>query len=434
MSINCKSSCVPYVTEKNVTSATVDSYQCVNNSSKCSNTVSPAAFPVSVVIDTSKSPDTIYHISVGPLDGGLNNLNYDLIIDKNGAGTLGPTIPNGVSVSFPLGQGGNQPCGNPDSAVTRITLVSANNSLYPADSTLEMPYQTNDNYTINVLSCCGTNGTKSIDVAFERPLWQAIIPECPNGSGIASNTPDCVSPCQNVKVPLLFINGQTTIDGSDVADMLFTIYDKYSYEEECPLPKTRTCSVNYVDKIDLVKTVLRVCSAKMVSVVRGKGDTLYCKADYIWMNLKPTTYLTTFYDNLITYGMLKFILSRLLYGNFDINYLLANKNEQFLYDLGHSRFCAFIQNFEDCQSPIYGYNKYFKKEKVCEEVKHHDKHDKPVKHDKHDKPVKHIKDLEKIEEIDFRYENNDEKEVKKPKKSKKSIKTKKNDINSEDFS
>jgi len=430
MSINCKSSCVSYVTEKNITSATVDSYQCVNNSSKCSNTVSPPAFPVTVTIDTSKSPDTIYHISVGPV-GNPTNLNYDLIIDKNGAGTLGSNIPNGVSISFPLGQGGNQQCGSPNSAVTRITLVFANNSLYPDGSTFEMPYQTNDNYTINALSCCN-NGTKSIDVAFERPLWQAIIPECPNGSGIASNTPDCVSQCQNIKVPLLFINGQTTIDGSDVADMLFTIYDKYSYEKEEPLSKTKGCSVNYVDKIDLVKTVLRVCSAKLVSVVRGKGETLYCKADYIWMNLKPTAYLTTFYDNLIAYGMLKFILCRLLYGNFDINYLLSSKNDQFLYDLGHSRFCAFIQNFEDCQSPIYGYNKYFKKEKVCDEVKD----------DKHDK---HIKEIEKIEEIDFRYENNDNKkekkskkvkevkEVKEVKKSNKSKKSNKNDINSEDF-
>jgi len=458
MSINCKSSCVSYVTEKNITSATVDTYQCVNNSSKCSNTVSPAAFPVTVTIDTSKSPDTIYHISVGPV-GNPTNLNYDLIIDKNGAGTLGPNIPNGVSISFPLGQGGNQPCGSPDSAVTRITLVFANNSLYPSGSTSEMPYQTNDNYTINVLSCCN-NSTKSIDVAFERPLWQAIIPECPNSSGIASNTPDCVSPCQNVKVPLLFINGQTTIDGSDIADMLFTIYDKYSYENPIPLPKTKVCSVNYVDKIDLVKTVLRICSVKIVSVLRGKGSTAYCKADYIWMNLKPTTYLTTFYDNLIAYAMLKFILSRLLYGNFDINHLLANYNEKFLHDLGHSRFCAFIQNFEDCQSPIYGYNKYFKKEKVCDEVKpdKHIKHDKPIKEteeieeidfryekaeeaeedDKKEKKAKKAKKVEKIEKIDFRYEKDEKgdkkvKETKEIKEIKKSKKSNKNDINSEDF-
>lgn len=364
MSIICNSQCVPYTTNNNITRATIESYKCVNNSSKCSNTVSPPAFPVSIIVDNSKAPNTIYHISVGPLDG-INNLNYDLIIDKNGAGTL-ENIPTGVSISFPLEQGGDQSCGNPNSAVTKITLVFPNNSLYPLGSTSEMPFQINDNYTINVLSCCNT---KSVDVIFERPLYMAMVTEC--------NTPDCASPCANVKVPLLFINGQTTINGSDVADMLFNIYDKYSYEEECPLPKNLVCSVNYVDKIDLIKTQLRVCSAKMISVVRGEGATLYCKADFIWMNLKPTTYLTTFYERLIKYGMLKFILSRLLYGDFNINYLLGKYNDKFLANLGRSRFCAFIQNFNDCQSDIYGYNQYFKKEIKCKETQE----TKEIKHE-----------------------------------------------------
>jgi hypothetical protein len=115
--------------------------------------------------------------------------------------------------------------------------------------------------------------------------------------------------------------------------------------------------------------MLRVCSAKMISVVKGQGKTLYCKADFIWMTLNPTTYLTTFYERLIKYGMLKFILSRLLYGDFNINYLLGKYNDKFLANLGRSRFCAFIQNFNDCQSDIYGYNQYFKKGEKCEEVK-----------------------------------------------------------------
>lgn len=366
MSIICNSSCVPYVTNNDITKAIIESYKCVNNSSKCSNTVSPPAFPVSITIDNSKAPNTIYHISIGPVEG-INNLNYDLIIDKNGAGTLG-NVPEGVSISFPLGQDGVQSCGNPNSAVTKATLTFPNNSLYPFGSTSEMPFQVNDSYTINVLSCCNT---KSVDVIFERPLYMAMVTEC--------NTPDCASPCANVKVPLLFINGQTTINGSDVADMLFTIYDKYSYEEECPLPKNLVCSVDYVDKIDLVKTVLRVCSAKMVSVVRGNLPTLYCKADFIWTTLKPTQYLTTFYERLIKYGMLKFILSRLLYGDFNINYLLGKYNDKFLANLGRSRFCAFIQNFNDCQSDIYGYNKYFKKEIKCNEtpeIKHKETEEK----------------------------------------------------------
>ncbi len=354
MSIICNSLCVPYVTNQSVAKATIESYQCVNNASKCSNTVSPPAFPITITIDNSQAPNTIYHISIGDI-GGSDSLEYDLIIDGNGSGTL-KNIPNGVSISFPLGQGGFQSCGNASSAVTKVLLSSSNNSLYPSGSTGETPFESGDSYTINVLSCCGM---RSVDVIFERPLKMAIVTEC--------NNLECLSPCKNIKIPAIFIAGQTTINGYDVADIIFKIYDKYSYKQEISLPKTRSCSFEYGDKIDLIETVLRVCNAKMVSVVKGKGPTLYCKADYIWMNLKPTTYLNTFYQRLIKYGMLKFILSRLLYGNFDINYLLGKNNNKFLTNLGHSRFCAFIQNFNDCQSDIYGYNKYFKKGKDCNE-------------------------------------------------------------------
>jgi hypothetical protein len=351
--------------------------------------VSPPAFPVAIAIDNSQAPTTIYHISIGPVEG-INNLTYDIIIDKNGSG-IPANISEGVSIDFPLGQGGFQSCGTPNSAVTKATLIFSNNSLNPIGSTLEVPFQVNDSYTINALSCCNT---KSVDVVFERPLYMAMVTEC--------NTLDCLSPCQNVKVPALIINGQTTINGSDVADMLFIIYDKYSYEEEKPLPKNLVCSVNYIDKIDLVKTVLRVCSAKMVSVVKGQGKTLYCKADFIWMTLDPTMYLTTFYERLIKYGMLKFILSRLLYGDFNINYLLGKYNDKFLNNLGRSRFCAFIQNFNDCQSDIYGYNQYFKEEKICDEAKDKEPKDKePKNKEPKNKEPKNKEPKDKKDDLSF---------------------------------
>ena len=49
--------------------------------------------------------------------------------------------------------------------------------------------------------------------------------------------------------------------------------------------------------------------------------------------------------------MTKYILARILYKSF---------NKQFLEDLGNSRFCGFLTIFEDCNSPIYGFNKFFK--------------------------------------------------------------------------
>lgn len=63
--------------------------------------------------------------------------------------------------------------------------------------------------------------------------------------------------------------------------------------------------------------------------------------------------------------MTRYILSRILYGNFDINYLLEIKYKRFIKDLGRSRFCRFIEFFENCTiSPDFseifvGYEKYF---------------------------------------------------------------------------
>jgi len=436
MSIICNSLCVPYITNKDVTMASITSYQCVNNSSKCSNTVSPPAFFVTVTIDKSQSPDTIYHISIGEI-GGIFNLNYDLKILENGAGIVS-NIPEGVSVNFPLGQGGNQSCGNPNSAVTKITLISSNNSLYPSAcpiSTVESPFKVDDTYTINVLSCCNTL-VPSVDVIFERPLWS----EAGGERADLCATLDCISTCDNVRVPVIIISGQTTITGSDMADILVTVYDKYSYEKPIPLPKTRICTVDYLDKIDLTKTVLRQCSAKMVSVVKGQGPTLYCKADFIWMNLMPTTYLATFYNLLIKYGMLKYVLSRLLYGDFNINYLLGKYNEKFLADLGHSRFCQYVTDFEDCQSDIYGFNKYFKTGNKCDEIAgHENKHEKVEnKHDNKHEKVEIIKKIDKRHHLSIdhikvdkieKFKNDDIKVIKNSKKHEK----KKHDLSFDDL-
>lgn len=367
MSIIYKSNCVPYTTHNNITSAVVPSYTFVSSDAKCSDTLSPSAYPVTITVDRSHSPTIIYHVSIGPV-GGQNNINYDFSILNNVA-TLG-NIPGGVSVVFgPNGNTGTQSCGNgqtrPNGATTIITLALENNSLYPT-SDGNPPFVINDRYIINTLSCCDTN---SVDVLFERPLWstEKICTEL-----------SCVSNCQNIKIPSILINGQTKINGSDVADMLFTIYDKYSYTKEKPLSSSQKhCTIEYLDKDKVDTTVLRQCSAKMVSVVRGKGETLYCKVDYIWLATDPNMYFTTLYSRIIKYGMLKYILSRLLYGDFNINYLLGKYNDKFLEDLGNSRFCSYLVSFLDCNSDIYSMGKYFKYGKDTRD--HHD-HDNKHNH------------------------------------------------------
>ena len=59
--------------------------------------------------------------------------------------------------------------------------------------------------------------------------------------------------------------------------------------------------------------------------------------------------------------MAKYIPARVLYGNFNMDYLLGKYNDKFLKDLGESRFCAFLEFFLDTTtSPVVGYDKYFK--------------------------------------------------------------------------
>ncbi len=55
--------------------------------------------------------------------------------------------------------------------------------------------------------------------------------------------------------------------------------------------------------------------------------------------------------------MIKYILSRLLYGKFNINYLLGKYNDKFLTKLSTSRFCYFMSFFES--EPYNHYNNYF---------------------------------------------------------------------------
>ena len=62
--------------------------------------------------------------------------------------------------------------------------------------------------------------------------------------------------------------------------------------------------------------------------------------------------------------MLKYILIRLIYGEFDLNKLCKNFNKQFFKDLAHSRFCAFVDFFEDPANDIIDYDDYFIK---CEQ-------------------------------------------------------------------
>ena len=170
--------------------------------------------------------------------------------------------------------------------------------------------------------------------------------------------------CDSIRIPQINITAQTTIDGSDVGDAIFTIFDEFDYynSKHHPIPENN-CMIRYIKLDEVKETAFRQCCPYMVSVIRGKGKTFLDRILSIYNKLgevKIGVSLRLFYQYVVLYGLSKYILSRLLYGDFNIDYLLGKYNEKFLEDLGNSRFCGFIEFFEDCESPVRGYNKYFK--------------------------------------------------------------------------
>lgn len=171
-------------------------------------------------------------------------------------------------------------------------------------------------------------------------------------------------PCDKVEVPIVSILSQTTVDESDVGDAVFDIYDQYIYYDKTSLVSSENkCTVTFISGEEIKNTKFRKCCPFMVSVVKGKGVTLREKLVRFYNednDLSNNMSFDDFYSNILLYGMMRFILSRILYGKFDINFLLGKYYKKFIEDLRLSRFCGSITFFEDCDQATNGYEKYFK--------------------------------------------------------------------------
>lgn len=221
-----------------------------------------------------------------------------------------------------------------------------------------IPYKIGDKYIITIpkLFDGGLPTGGKLKVCFSRdPRNNINLP-------ITRGQTNLLRQCDGIEVPAININGQTLIDGSDVGNMIFTVDDKYSYKKEKHLPlDTKICTLDCISVDQLKTTVFNKCCPKMVSVVRGDDDNnLQQKVYILWeeINNSQPFFDTIFYPTFIQYGMVKLILSRLLYGCFDINFLLWKYDKKFLKDLSNSRFCNFGQYFND---PLFSnFDQYFK--------------------------------------------------------------------------
>lgn len=167
-----------------------------------------------------------------------------------------------------------------------------------------------------------------------------------------------------IRVPIILIEGQVFIDGSDLSDMKFTISDEYEYYEKCDIfnnNKYKKCGIYFTTPNELKQTTFRKCckDISLFTVLRGKGNTALEKAEYLYLKnecFQTVDFYTFYYNNLILYSMMKYILSKIFYGKFDIKFLLGQYNDNFYKNLGNSRFCGALSIFNEFAL----YNKLFK--------------------------------------------------------------------------
>ena len=222
-----------------------------------------------------------------------------------------------------------------------------------------LSYVDGDVYTIYLNQI--RDGQKGIRVVVSRAkkTFQGLgggFSTLPEPSQISPTGPVAIQP---LRVPIIDIYGQTTLNGEYLSDMTFVIQDQYKYK--CPKnivdPCPCGCDIYYIQPNQLKTTTLMDNNIPLEDVVIGKG-TLQDKVDRIATSRGEPNF-KLFYERFIRYAMLKYILIRLLYGEYDLNKLCRNYNKQFFKDLKHSRFCGFIEFFEDPANDIIGFEQYF---------------------------------------------------------------------------
>jgi hypothetical protein len=189
------------------------------------------------------------------------------------------------------------------------------------------------------------------------------ISYCDDTNECALLISDCPTQSANIRVPAILIKAQTNTDGSDLGDATFIICDEIQYYEHKKYDNNlRGCRIIYIKNNALKTTKFQQGNLYIVSVLKGKGSTACEKLSNVFIRYKKKLNITflEFVNNIMIYVTIRYILSKILFGDFNMNYLLGKYYNTFLKDLGKSRFCSFVEPFLDCNSQIYGYDKYFK--------------------------------------------------------------------------
>jgi endoglucanase Acf2 len=140
-----------------------------------------------------------------------------------------------------------------------------------------------------------------------------------------------------VEVPTITFVADPTVDGKNVASVIFIVRDVVSYATPQPYDKVFNCLPIMVPESDVITTTftLNQAEADLDPVLNAVGSSLFEKCQ----NLQTSIPL------LIQYSYTKLVLARILYGTFNIQYLERSFNTRFFADLATSRFTRFIEYF-----------------------------------------------------------------------------------------
>ena len=241
-------------------------------------------------------------------------------------------------------------------------------------------------YTINFKGITGTSGILVLSVSAETD--QQVT-----GRGGANNTPPTQSPGLNssltiqpnslkfnakqtniddmVRVPSITITLQSDIYGNNLDEVAFNVYDTIAYCSNYPSgcndnnndrcvntvanKRTRTCPITNVRSDQVIKTEYLKRLDDFNKVVKGMGCTLRKKAE----DINDTSLDTDeFMLRISSFGMIKYVLAKMMTGQFNLKWLLNRNEKEFFAKLSRSRLCGFREVFN--RPEIRGYGKYFK--------------------------------------------------------------------------
>lgn len=166
-----------------------------------------------------------------------------------------------------------------------------------------------------------------------------------------------------VKVPLLYAStclrssfiGTTTRKGSEVFTSELSISNTQPETIYYQVISTYKCKTTSCTDIRCVGIGATCKELKYLNLQTDLNPIVTINAPGVTYQEKSLSFPGTSAENLLGYSILRLGLARLLYGEFNLKYLLQSYTEQFFTDLANSKYCAFLEFFTSYPE----YDKYF---------------------------------------------------------------------------